>query len=259
MVDEASITESMAAWMSQMMILLAKVQCGGGSGDYPACKVDSPTGYGYLQVEDYARKQKRRRVRGTGLGPKRWISLPRNIEVLSSPNQDSTSCKRLAAGAQPLRSCLRRDTQECKKEASKDPVSLEKNCKGPSAVASQERRRRVSFCDHQGSVANSSGANGVSTPLAKWIFVDRDICGFSLYAYDATDAHLYTYEYFSSSPYGRSFQEELAKLHAIQAKDAADDIRDEAYSQEEQDLDAALKEAGVDELLLQHPEDYLLG
>jgi len=44
--------------------------------------------------------------------------------------------------------------------------------------------------------------------LAEWIFIDRDICGFSLHEYAPDDADV---KDFASSPYARTFIEELAE------------------------------------------------
>jgi hypothetical protein len=91
--------------------------------------------------------------------------------------------------------------------------------------------------------------------VADWIFIDRDVCGFSLHSYDRHDACLIEYECFTSSPHGRRFKEELSDLHAAHATSEVGrnlEIDDE----EEILLDSALRLAQVDDLLLTSPEEY---
>merc|ERR1719253_1192501 len=50
-------------------------------------------------------------------------------------------------------------------------------------------------------------AEEFTSPLADWIFIDRDICGFSLHEYSPNDTEM---QDFASSPYARMFLQELA-------------------------------------------------
>lgn len=91
-------------------------------------------------------------------------------------------------------------------------------------------------------------------PLAEWIFIDRDSCGISLYNYDPQESHLFPYEYFHSSVYGRLFHKELSDIHEEQRVSA--ELMSSEDLEQERGLDIALKLAGVEELLVQKPEAY---
>jgi len=243
-----SLSESLAAMASKMYALLDRKQW----------YADSPLAYGYLQVENYRPKQRRRKTRGIELGPKRWISLPRDVKVHSFPlateQEDEASSKERV----PLPSCLKQDVQGPGDKCCSDlSLSLSRSS-SMSTTASVSDHRHVHFRDGLEIACDMPDRRNLphdmGTSLAEWIFVDRDICGVSLYMYDSSEAHLCDYDYFTSSPFGRSFKEELASLHALQS-DSASDMG--LYDQEEQDLDRSLRQAGVDKLLLVRPNEQV--
>lgn len=85
----------------------------------------------------------------------------------------------------------------------------------------------------------------LKTPLAEWIFIERDICGLSLHEYDP-DSEIGD---FASSGYGYTFLEDLEEvvcLNALDQQAAALCVDYRArFRQEERQLDKALLLAGV--------------
>merc|ERR1712046_111351 len=139
--------------------------------------------YGYLQIDGYAAKQKLK-SKGFIPGPKQWIPLPEGAQVHTSRcwNRMDDMPKKLVA--EPRRSCLRwgNDDAEC----GGSPRSLLSGS-STSTAASTSDRQRVSFSDGTlpGSETSCDSAKAMrSNPsLDEWIYIDRDICGFSLYEY----------------------------------------------------------------------------
>jgi len=86
----------------------------------------------------------------------------------------------------------------------------------------------------------------LNAPLAEWIFIDREICGFSLHEYFPDDAEV---KDFASSPYAREFLEELEHVEFLNAYEqqmaAACPESKEVNRREERQLDKALMLAGV--------------
>lgn len=82
-------------------------------------------------------------------------------------------------------------------------------------------------------------------PLADWVYIDRDICGFSLHEYAP---HSETKD-FASSPYAEMFLEELNDIEceSMFRQQSMDTCEEEeaAYRNEERKLDKALLMAGV--------------
>lgn len=85
-------------------------------------------------------------------------------------------------------------------------------------------------------------------PVAEWIFIDRDICGFSLHEYaDEVNEDRDLGSQFASSPYACEFLKELAQIEFLnmyyqQMALACQETKD---IQEERQLDKALLSAGV--------------
>lgn len=241
-----------------------------------AAKVDAPQEassleYGYLQIENYARKQ-RDKAKGIVPGPTFWVPLPSGTKVHSyaidagSPRcsgnniaeEAKPSSRQLVA--QPRRSSLKQAQQLCKDamEACLSPRSALSDSDADSTAASTSDQRQVHFCDeHSPACETSSGypshlAPNVGGPLAEWIFIDRDICGFSLCEYSPNDVK---FKDFASSQYGYLFLTEMSALESLsqceQHKVAACQTSSERYRQEECELDEALKLAGVKEVFLQ--------
>jgi hypothetical protein len=190
-------------------------------------------------------------------GPKRWIPLPKGAKVhsffpLHEKLADEDQSREPAAQPLKLKSCLRQFRQPCTTDEPASPRSTLSRVSSLSTVDSLSQCRGVHFCDGLVPGCDSQDdVDRVDVPLAQWIFIDRDICGISLYTYNPSDAHLYEFEYFSSSPYGRLFCEELKALHTMKRNSRS------RVSQKDRELDDALSLAGVDELLVEDPESYL--
>jgi hypothetical protein len=250
--------------VSQWLLLLVKCQCGEATSSH--------SGYGYLQVNDFARKQKRfGRITSS---QKNWVPLPKHVQVygyLSPYNAATGHAHPRDLVPQPLQSCLKQvhgGYGGCKPFATvtamSDTPSGNSDCHLPSGcsfcslstLASASDRRRVHFSDgiepaiDMTDVANM--AKDIGTPLAMWVFIDRDMCGRSLYEFDQFELHCHPYEYFHKSPYGHFFNRELSKLHATLCNSACNKAN-EAYNQEDLELDDALMLAGVDERLVKDP------
>lgn len=240
---------------SQLLKLLAKIQCGvsrGGVASQPPASE-----YGYLQIKEYRRKRRAIGSMVTRSHQKRWLPLPKHIQVHGhspAPNVENPT----GLATRPLRPCLRGVLQSGVPDATlRDDCCKLRSSSSVSTIASSSDQSRVHFCDGLAPGCDTLDAvllaEKLRAPLAEWIFIDRDACGCSLYEYDPKEVHLYEYEYFHSSPYGRMFMAELSHLHATQAT-AAFKTRNELYDREEQQLDNALRLAGVDELLLKRAD-----
>lgn len=208
--------------------------------------VEEEPEYGYLQIDGFATKQ-RKKNKGIVPGPKRWVPLPRGTKV------DSYSFSRTAVEAQwskrdakPLRSCLSRGKAGSPRSDGSPRSILSESSESTAASASDSRRIR--FCDGllPGCVDAADSLQNTGVPLAEWVYVDRDICGFSLYEYAPGDAY---YKYFASSHHARMFLAELANIESIsldeQQKVSQCQSSCEAYFQEEQVLNESLSKAGV--------------
>lgn len=123
-----------------------------------------------------------------------------------------------------------------------------------STVDSANDHRRVHFCDGVDSSCDASISRcdsakslvNVGTPLVEWIYIDRDICGFSLCEYAPSDPN---FKDFASSDYGRNFLSELTNVemeaYGEQGKRASCIASSTVYYQEESLLNEALAMAGV--------------
>jgi hypothetical protein len=181
--------------------------------------------YGYVQIDEYAFKH-RQSKRGITPGPKRWVPLPPNVQV------HGHACSRSACST----------PRSTFSESSLSTVATVEDL----LVA----ERHVHFCDGARAGSDAAAEVGMGEPLAEWIYVDRDICGFSLYEYDP----LHNKE-FASSPFAREFLEELCNVESVndynQRKMAACERRSEEHTREEDKIDQALMAAGVCTVLLQ--------
>lgn len=224
------------------------------------CGKHSPfTEYAYLQIESYAEKHRKLSQRAR-IVSKRWVPLPSSTKVHSY-----CSCNALIPKHRSNKNAsqLLRSSLKCSRKDAVDgwtPRSaLSDN--SDSTAASASDCRRVRFCDEP--VPNSDVrlrgsvklASGTSAPLAEWIYIDRDICGFSLQEYAPSEPF---FKEFASSAYAHEFLEELSTLEAVCAYEQHKARMNEAVSkqsyyrfiQEELELDEALKLAGVSQAVL---------
>lgn len=215
--------------------------------------------YGYWQIDGFAAKQKKRK---TGLlpGPKRWVPLPKGLKVHTFPSSSGNAVAQPRNfGAKPLRSCLSKARWTCKGGVDEDSPRSTQSGNSESTAASSTDSRRVHFCD---GLAPGSPAAWCETAafkssgrlLAEWIYIDRDICGFSVHEYAPGDSY---YWQFASSDHARQFLEELALVEYQNqfeqcTRMACKESR-ERYQQEEEDLDWSLAYAGVKASYLSSP------
>lgn len=204
---------------------------------------DDDSEYGYLQIDDY-----RSYKRGSNEAKlTRWVSLPRGTPVHTYDNSnDNFACAGFVSEASPTspRSCTSRFDREGT----------------ASTVASSSDDRNVRFGDGllPGSLnapARHGSVHELKTTLAEWVFIDRDICGFSLQEYDPGSA----IKDFVSSPYGLMSlmeQQHVASLNEIKQQKAAlcKESVQKARSEERQ-LDKALLMAGVHVNLIHETSD----
>lgn len=231
--------------------------------------VDDAVEYGYLQVDDYTTQKKR----GIALS-KRWVPLPRGTRVHSyiEPSDGAqqrqvpylvsggsraphlmcmVKCQRALSRVDTTRSCMKQ-AQFCVKL---DADSCE-TMSTASTVASSSDDRRVHFRDgllpgclqdsHLDAVGCVDVAAEFTAPLADWIFIDRDICGFSLHEYAPSDSEV---QEFASSPYACMFLQELDAIGFANSYDQqslpASEEQQQQYRHEERELDKALFMAGT--------------
>merc|ERR1712012_349085 len=117
--------------------------------------------------------------------------------------------------------------------------------------ASTNENRRVHFCDGFDTLEIDVGdsIDDTNAPVVEWIYIDRDICGFSLYEYAPNDVD---FADFASFIYGGQFLEEFRRLESLSDCERCLDTETsyEEYSQEERQLNKALMLAGVKAHLL---------
>jgi len=209
------------------------------------------TEYGYEQIINYAKKQK-----GKSVAQKHWVDLPRGIEVVTFPRAQALST--VESSEFPSKEALKglpylniEDGMMLRLSSNSMMPRVSSNS-SVSTMASDSDNKCVRFSDGfevEGSTSNLDGKN--VAPLAEWIYIDRDICGCSLYQYDPTNVRKRAY---ASSDYGRLFLEELLALEAqikLEREEAtARSLLGLTHDEEESMLDEALKQAGVKELVL---------
>jgi hypothetical protein len=226
--------------------------------DGASTSTDFAVEYGYWQINHY----RPQRCTKSGVEPrvKQWVSIPRGAHVHSyiCPSNDSTpDAQQMKIALQPLQSCLRRTHADgCAKakvfELGLDSWETNSNAT-TSTLASSNDTRRVHFSDgllpdswEESALDEIPDEHGLSAPLAEWIFIDRDICGYSLHEYAPDDVEI---QEFASSPYAYMFLNELADVefwnsHEQQAMNACSETK-EGYRREERQLDMKLLLAGV--------------
>jgi len=213
----------------------------------PSANSSCGTGLGYVQIEQYASLKKKLKF----LDPsyRRWVSLPEDTEVVSyTPSQSSAAEAAQKSAEWPMRSCLKRSHHVCRGEedAPPTPRSTASGC-SDSTRASSSDNRRVHFSDGAlpGVEANTSSDSSPSA-VAECIYIDRNICGFSLYEYAP---QVPAFRDFASSRFALDFLIELDKLTRQNLKQHAERMADEkylaGYRAEEKELDDALEKAGV--------------
>jgi len=212
----------------------------------PPTEKATSTEYGYEQIINYAKKQK-----GKSVAPKHWVDLPRGTEVVTFPRAQALST--VDSSEFPSKEALK-GLPYINSEAGM-MLSMMPRVSSNSSVstmASDSDNKCIRFSDGfevGGSTSNLDGKK--VAPLAEWIYIDRDICGCSLYQYDPKDARKKAY---ASSDHGRLFLEELSALEAqikLEREEAiACSLLGLTHDEEESVLDEALKQAGVKELVL---------
>jgi hypothetical protein len=186
--------------------------------------------YAYLQIDNYRQVKYR--------GQKRWVSVPRGAKVHNYPLGLSCSFSVLSRKLelQPRRSSLKQARCHCTDAAEgcgSPRSSLSEN--GDWTKASAGDIRRVRFCDED-SAGNLMGDQGAA--LAEWIFVDRDICGFSVHQYAPDNEE---FKDFASSCYGRLLLQECQSVR----QDEPHNEKSAGEREEEKELNQALVLAGV--------------
>jgi len=222
--------------------------------DRAIAPTDVAVEYGYWQISRY----RPQRCTRSGMEPrvKHWVPIPRGAHVhsylcpINDPRFDS---QRERAANQPLRSCMKRAYPDgCSKAFELGLDSWETNSTDTSSTAaSSNDTRRVHFSD--GLLPDSWEESELdeipdesSDSVAEWIFIDRDICGYSLHEYAPDDIEV---QEFASSPYAYKFLNELADVEFRNLQEqrlmTACNESKEVYRREERQLDMKLLLAGV--------------
>jgi hypothetical protein len=192
----------------------------------------SPSEFGYLQINEFALKDRKSKVSKAKPGPKQWVSLPSGTKVVKYPCTDPDS-----------NDSPRSNVSERSKDTASTTASVDSVFSLPSF---QGDTRRVRFVD--GSSPACDDEESSNAKLADWIYIDRDICGVSLYSYCPNNAE---YADFASSPFAYSFTKDLTELvsHCRSEQREARTNRDylQTYYDEEIALHKALSLAGVHE------------
>lgn len=215
--------------------------------------------YSYLQITDY--RSQRKRNDGPLKPLARWVPLPMEVCIHGVSVDDVVCTSQRETRAEPLRSCIRQ-LLSCKRSTSVEDEHIMENWdteSSVSTVATSSERRRVKFPDGLSpgcweeieddlseDPANAQWESHSSAALAEWIFIDRDICGYSLYEYAPDDDEM---KEFASSPFANMFIKELENIEFVNMYNQQTMMQCEEYAsahrQEERQLDKALLLAGV--------------
>lgn len=219
--------------------------------------------YGYLQIDEYRSRKKVRDCSTKPLG-KRWVPLPKGSFV-HTYNEDSVAADayRNKVNTEPLRSCLRQPPYCKQAVAAEDSLTMEKWDieSATSTVASSSDSRRVRFPDGLTPgcweyVEDELTSLGVIEykPLAEWIYVDRDICGYSLHVYSPDDNMT---KDFASSPFARMFIGQMDHMEFLGMWSERSVIESDSatHRHEERHIDKALLMAGVHADLIHAPAE----
>lgn len=202
---------------------------------------------GYLQIDNYAALKKK--LKFVDSSHARWVTLPKGTDVVSYPrsHNSATGAQTQKATQQPLRSCLKQKQHVSKDEdASSTPRSTSSGCTD-STHASSSDIRHVHFCDGgvPGIEDNAPSARSLSS-TDEWIYIDRDICGFSLYEYAP---YAPAFRDFASSRFAWAFLTEMDTVETLSLVQHAENMTNKSYlaryMSEEKALNEALKLAGV--------------
>jgi hypothetical protein len=201
------------------------------------CSVAS---YGYLQIDSYAKKKHIEKELGTKAGPIRWVEVPSTMQVRGF----------LEAGDSYGKSNLSSTNEKLPKSLCKsNRLSTYSTGSLSTAASESEEKGRVRFSDGSTPCTDVQHCTDLEVDrLAEWIYIDRDMCGFSLYEYMPDHAD---FGEFASSKYGKDFAEEYKNLSRCNRRQQKELMTcaayKEAYAQQESELDEKLSRAGVDE------------
>jgi len=202
---------------------------------------EKTTEYGYLQVDNFRSKWSHLKE-NLPEDAFHWVSLPEGIVVHSYPKDASSpSCDVVPV------SCMKKFQQpDCSrtiKQLCEDTACTEEMCiyQSPGDINTCnttmqtsctslpiKRMRQVRFCD---GICKGSD-------IAQWIYIDRDICGVSLFEYAPEyEEVLGPRRRFASSHYGQAFCADLKALESECQQASCNNKADE----EEKLLDKALE------------------
>lgn len=243
---------------AQESSLAGESGAGRGAAALKSTQEHSPASeYGYLQIDGYAQKHSlhsskvRARRSRVEPGPKVWVPLPRGVIVESYPRPctNTTEFQPCKLMAPPLHSCLRQRQHTCRDggEVLDTPRSTLSGGSDSTSASSSENRH-VHFFDGVVPGAESTTSTGGPNSNHEWIYIDRDICGFSLHEY-APNAP--SHQDFASSQFGRDFVVELMfledSIRIEQMKAVLSDTELARDRQEDKELDQALGLASLNQ------------
>jgi len=213
----------------------------------PSANSSCSDGLGYVQIEKYTSVKKR--LKFVDPSYRRWVSLPEDTEVVSYPRLQNIAEEATQKSTEwPLRSCLKHIHHVCEgdEDAPPTPRSTASGC-SDSTRASSSDSRRVHFSDGcLPGVEGNASSDSLPSSIAEWIYIDRNICGFSLYEYAP---QVPAFSDFASSQLALEFLIEMDKLVRLNLSQHAECMADENYRtrylSEEKELDNALKLSGV--------------
>jgi len=228
--------------------------------DRPEASTQDAVAYGFLQIDQYRSQVKalgKSKNSGSETMIKRWVTLPKGTRVHSYSCTCSNSLLETQQGKVVATQRLHARVMKTQGSACAEVVELGLDFSDTrsttSTVASLNDFRRVHFrdgalpgCWEDSDLDEMASMDELSEPLAEWIFIDRDICGFSLHEYAPDDAEVRD---FASSPYAHMFIQELKNAENLNSYEqwiaATTKENKEMYKHEERQLDKALLLAGV--------------
>jgi hypothetical protein len=227
---------------------------------------EKKTEYGYLQVDNFRSKWSHLKE-ALPEDAKHWVALPEGIVVHSYPKDASSpfcdvvpvSCMKKPQQPSCSRTIKQLPDKQCEDAACTEEMCIHQSlgdtntCKTTMKTSCtslpNNTMRQVRFCDGicKGSdivpalSSSCPGKQEQESELAQWIYIDRDICGFSLENYAPDDVE---YRDFASSHYGQAFCADLKALESVCQQASCNNTAVKGvHDKEEKLLDKALESA----------------
>jgi hypothetical protein len=202
----------------------------------------------FKQVENFREKERRRKRAGKKQAEIKYVTLNPSDVVhfyLSAEKRQFSEPLPSAMFQQPFKEDMKEKLDENGLTyATRKLVKVDET----GDEISEKNKKRVTFIDKRGTLysGESNATFGENNTTSTWIYIDRNMSGFSLYEYAPKDKQ---YAAFASSRFGELHLKEASEIEQKNQKDQQERLRDadtnDTYEEEEQILNKLLIDAGV--------------